>query len=361
METTQKTGLTPAEIESQLASLETAFAESLASADTLASLEQLRVDFLGRKSPLNSIRKEISQLAPDIRPAVGAKANETSEKLTQQFEAKLSDLKQQALNEQLQKETIDVTLPGRVTPRGARHPLTIVTSQILDIFHGLGYNNIDDNLCPEVETEYYNFDALNFAPDHPAKDMQDTFFTTVGPQVLLRSQTSTSQIRYMENNQPPIKVVYSGRVYRNEAVSSRKSVLFHQIEGLCIAEKVTLADLKGTLNAFITQFFGGKPRNTRMRGSYFPFTEPSVEVDVECILCEGKGCRTCGHSGWLEILGAGMVHPNVLKSCGIDTTQYQGFAFGMGVERMAMLKYAIQDIRLFYQNDVRFLSQFKGL
>ena len=361
METTEQKALPPADIETQLASLEADFIQALSQAGTLPLIEQVRVDFLGRKSPLNNIRREISQLAQDVRPIVGAKANETSEKLTQLFETKLADLKQHTLNEQLLKETIDVTLPGHVTPRGAQHPLTIVTKQILDIFYGLGYNNIDDNLCPEVETEYYNFDALNFATDHPAKDMQDTFFTTVGPHILLRSQTSTSQIRYMENNKPPIKVVYAGRVYRNEAVSSRKSVLFHQIEGLCVAENVTLANLKGTLNAFITQFFGGKQRNTRMRGSYFPFTEPSVEVDVECILCEGKGCRTCGHSGWLEILGAGMVHPNVLKACGIDTTTYQGFAFGMGVERMAMLKYAIQDIRLFYQSDMRFLSQFKGL
>jgi phenylalanyl-tRNA synthetase alpha chain len=250
-------------------------------------------------------------------------------------------------------------MPGVCHPQGTTHPLTLITQEICRIFEGLGFQVLDDNLCPEVETEYYNFEALNYPPDHPARDMQDTFYTDVAPTVLLRSQTSNAQIRYMENRKPPFRVVAPGRVYRNEEVSSRKNVLFHQLEGLLVDEHVRFSDLKGVLHEFTRQLFGGE-RPTRFRTSFFPFTEPSAEVDVQCILCNGAGCRTCGQHGWLEILGAGMVDPNVLQGVGIDPEVHSGFAFGMGIERLAMLKYAIDDIRLFYNNDLRFLQQFRG-
>jgi phenylalanyl-tRNA synthetase alpha chain len=239
------------------------------------------------------------------------------------------------------------------------HPLSQITEDVCRLFEGMGFSVLDDNACPEVETEFFNFEALNFPADHPARDMQDTYYTEVASNVLLRSQTSNAQIRHMSQHKPPIRVIAPGRVYRNEEVSSRKYVLFHQIEGLYVDKNVTFADLKGTLNAFITELFGGNERPTRFRPSYFPFTEPSAEVDVQCLFCQGDGCKVCGHSGWLEILGAGMVHPNVLENCGIDSTVYQGFAFGMGVERLAMLRDAIDDIRIFYTNDQRFLKQFK--
>lgn len=343
----------------QIETLLAEFEQAMASVVDLVQLEEVRVQFIGRKSPFNQIRKEVANLAPEDKPKLGQLVNAATEKMTAALETKQTQLQTQALNQQLSKETIDVSMPGAVLPLGNPHPLTLVIDEIVDIFHGLGYQCLDDDECPEVETEYYNFDALNFAADHPAKDMQDTYYCNVGPQVLLRSQTSNSQIRYMEKHQPPMRIICPGRVYRNEAVSSRKSVLFHQIEGLCIDKTVTLSDLKGTLHEFTKLFFGSE-KNIRMRGSYFPFTEPSVEVDVQCVLCNGKGCRTCSHTGWLEVLGAGMVHPNVLQACGVDTNTYQGFAFGMGVERLAMLKFAISDIRSFYQNDLRFLSQFKS-
>jgi len=227
----------------------------------------------------------------------------------------------------------------------------------VEIFQGLGFTMVESKFSPEVETEYYNFDALNFPVDHPAKDMQDTFYTQVAPNVVLRSQTSNSQIRTMEEQRPPLRVISPGRVYRSEAISSRKHNQFHQIEGLLVDKEVTFGDLKGILNEFIRLYFG-QSRPTRFRTSFFPFTEPSAEIDVQCIICQGKGCRTCGGSGWLEILGAGMVDPNVLSGIDIDPEVYTGFAFGMGVERLAMLKYAINDIRLFLNNDIRFLEQF---
>jgi phenylalanyl-tRNA synthetase alpha chain len=362
-----------ANIESTLQNLLGSLEAGLSTADSLQALEALRVDYLGRNSELNAIRKSLGTLAPEDKPKVGALANEYSQKMDALFEGKLKAIKHAEMAKQLEAERIDVTMPGVYRQGGTTHPLTQVIQDITQIFHGMGYTCLDDDQCPEVETEHYNFEALNFPADHPARDMQDTFYTGVAPHVLLRSQTSNAQIRHMEamvqaGKTPPIRVISPGRVYRNEAVSSRKSVLFHQIEGLCIDHvdnPVTMADLKGTLYRFASLFFGQgqantSPRPIRFRGSYFPFTEPSVEVDVQCILCEGAGCRTCGQLGWLEVLGAGMVHPNVLEACGIDSTQYQGFAFGMGVERMAMLKYAIRDIRQFYTNDTRFLEQFRG-
>lgn len=348
------------DLETQLRQLQEEAQQALQQACTLKDIEDLRIAFLGRKEGrLNAIKRGLKDIPDSERPAVGALANEISDAIEALLTERVDALKREAIQAQLAEETLDITMPGTYLPMGARHPLSLVTASVVDIFYGLGFTCIDDNVCPEVETEYYNFEALNFPADHPARDMQDTFYTNVAKHVLLRSQTSNAQIRYMEHHQPPIRVVSPGRVYRNEEVSSRKGVLFHQIEGLLVDEKTSFSDLKGILHQFVTLFFG-QERPTRFRNSFFPFTEPSAEVDVQCILCNGQGCRTCGHHGWLEILGAGMVDPNVLKGVGIDSERYTGFAFGMGVERLAMLKYSIQDLRMFYTNDMRFLRQFKG-
>ena len=261
------------------------------------------------------------------------------------------------MDEKLKKEKIDVTLTGKYIPQGHVHPITSTINEIIDIFHTLGFSVAPDKNSPEVETENYHFDKLNFPKDHPARDMQDTFYTTIAPHVILRGQTSGAQVRVMEDMEPPIKIIAPGRVYRNENINSRKNNFFHQIEGLYIDKNVTFADLKGVLNEFLRLYFGAS-RPTRFRSSFFPFTEPSVEIDVQCIMCQGKGCKTCSGTGWLEILGAGMVDVNVLKASNIDPEVYSGFAFGMGVERLSMLKYAIDDIRLFFNNDERFLEQF---
>ena len=255
------------------------------------------------------------------------------------------------------KEKIDITLPGKFTRQGKEHPLTTTTNEIVSIFQSLGFSVVPNEHSPEVETEYYNFDALNVPKDHPARDMQDTFYVEHAANVILRSQTSGAQIHAMEGKNPPIRIIAPGRVYRNESVNARKNNFFHQIEGLYVDKDITFGDLKGILNEFIRIYFGAS-RPTRFRNSFFPFTEPSAEVDVQCIMCEGKGCRTCSGTGWLEVLGCGMVDPNVLRNVGIDPDVYSGFAFGMGVERLSMLKYAIDDIRLFFNNDERFLNQF---
>ena len=326
-------------------------------AETLDDIEQIRTKFLSRKGELNTIKKGLKDLSDDERPLIGSLANNIAEEIEKDIQKKHEVLYQQAINEKLEAERIDITLPGKNIPMGKIHPLNQTIDEIVEIFQGLGFTLVESKYSPEVETEYYNFDALNFPIDHPAKDMQDTFYTKIASNVVLRSQTSNSQIRTMENQKPPLRVISPGRVYRSEAISSRKHNQFHQIEGLLVDKEVTFGDLKGVLNEFIRLYFG-HARPTRFRTSFFPFTEPSVEMDVQCIICQGKGCRTCGGSGWLEILGAGMVDPNVLKGVDIDTEIYSGFAFGMGVERLAMLKYAINDIRLFLNNDIRFLEQF---
>lgn len=320
-------------------------------------LEEIKIQYLGRKGELNTIRRGIKDLSVEEKPVIGDLANKIAEEIETKITEKHETLYNQELGKQLEAEKIDITLPGIVKPYGKQHPLTSTVNEIVEIFHRMGFTLVENQNSPEVETEYYNFDALNFPKDHPAKDMQDTFYTEISPYVLLRSQTSNSQIREMEKKAPPLRVISPGRVYRSEAVSSRKNNLFHQIEGLMVDKDVTFADLKGVLNEFIRQYFG-QTRPTRFRSSYFPFTEPSAEIDVQCIICAGKGCRTCSGTGWLEILGAGMVDPNVLKNINIDPEIYTGFAFGMGVERLAMLKYAINDIRLFFNNDIRFLDQF---
>jgi phenylalanyl-tRNA synthetase alpha chain len=340
--------------------LEKIYADASADLRQAASTEALdgiRNKYLSRGGEFNAIKKGLKDLSDEDKRTVGALANEITQKLEAALGARHDEFYAKELNEKLSTERIDITLPGKFTPAGRVHPITSTINEITAIFRSLGFSLISNELSPEVETEYYNFDMLNFPADHPAKDMQDTFYTRVAPNVVLRSQTSGAQIRAMEAQKPPVRVISPGRVYRNEAVNSRKNNFFHQIEGLLVDKDITFGDLKGVLNEFIRIYFG-ESRPTRFRNSFFPFTEPSAEIDVQCIMCQGEGCRTCSGTGWLEILGAGMVDPNVLQGVGIDTDVYSGFAFGMGVERLAMLKYAIDDIRLFFNNDERFLKQF---
>ena len=323
-------------------------------ATTFLKLNEIRAFYTGKKSPLAEIMKTLSNATIEDKKRIGAASNNVKQQIEKALCNKKIQLEETEINEKLKAETIDVTMPGYETRQGSIHPLNKVIEELEDIFTGMGYSIAEG---PEVEIDVFNFEMLNVPKGHPARDMQDTFYTNVGKNVVLRSQTSNSQIRAMINKRPPIKIISPGRVYRSEAVSARKNNLFHQIEGLLIDKNITFGDLKGTLNEFIRLYFGGN-RKTRFRNSFFPFTEPSAEVDVECIMCNGKGCRVCSGLGWLEVLGAGMVDPNVLENMHIDTNQYAGFAFGMGVERLAMLKWAIDDIRLFYNNDIRFLKQF---
>ena len=326
-------------------------------ANSINDIDEIRSKYLSRKGEFNEIKKNLKNLSDEDKRVVGSLANEITSKLEKALQLKYDEFYKSELNHKLEKERIDITLPGKFVPRGKVHPLTSTTNEIVSILQGLGFSVVESKNSPEVETEYFNFDMLNIPQDHPARDVQDTFFTTLAPNVVLRSQTSGAQIHVMENQKPPIRVISPGRVYRNENINARKNNFFHQIEGLYVDKNITFGDLKGVLNEFIRIYFGAS-RPTRFRSSFFPFTEPSAEVDVQCIMCGGKGCRTCSGTGWLEILGAGMVDPNVLKGVGIDPEVYSGFAFGMGVERLAMLKYAIDDIRLFFNDDVRFLKQF---
>ena len=343
----------------QLEKIYTYAAADIEKAGTVKDLEDIKFKYLGRKGELNEIKKGLKDLSDNDKKVVGSLANEITQKLESSISEKFQNFYMQELNKKLEGEKIDVTLPGQYVPHGHVHPLTSTTNEIVSIFQSLGFSVAPNECSPEVETEYFNFDMLNVPKDHPARDVQDTFFTNLAPNVVLRSQTSGAQIHVMENQKPPIRIIAPGRVYRNENINARKNNFFHQIEGLYVDKDITFGDLKGVLNEFIRIYFGAS-RPTRFRNSFFPFTEPSAEVDVQCIMCEGKGCRTCSGTGWLEILGAGMVDPNVLKGVGIDPDVYSGFAFGMGVERLAMLKYAIDDIRLFFNDDVRFLEQFKG-
>lgn len=329
----------------------------ISAAKDLKELEDVKVAYLGRNGEINLLRKSIKDVPQEDRREFGQLVNEISKAVEDTIEENRAILFKKSISEKLDKEKIDITLPGVYRSYGKSHPLTITMDEIVEIFINMGFSLVSMKDSPEVETEYYNFDSLNFPADHPAKDMQDTYYTTYSPSVILRSQTSNCQVRYMSQHKPPIQVINPGRVYRNEAVSSRKYNLFHQVEGFMVDKDITFADLKGCLNEFLRTYFG-QDRPTRFRPSFFPFTEPSAEIDVQCIMCKGKGCRVCSQSGWLEILGAGMVDPNVLKEASIDPEVYSGFAFGMGVERLAMLKYAVDDIRLFFNNDLRFLDQF---
>jgi phenylalanyl-tRNA synthetase alpha chain len=313
-----------------------------------ASAERFRIKYLGKKGIVRELLKSLKDVPEAERKSAGERINTLRALLEEAFER--GAWKSGAAAPQ--GGFFDHTLPGYPFPRGSLHPLMKIRSEIRDIFTSLGFAIA---YGPDIESDYYNFGALNFAPDHPARDMQDTFHLRGGD--LLRTHTSPVQIRVMQGQKPPIRSIMPGRVYRNEEISARSYCLFHQVEGLYIDENVSFADLKGTLLAFARRFFDPATR-LKIRPSYFPFTEPSVEIDVECFLCKGKGCSICKRSGWLEILGAGMVHPNVLKNCGIDAEKYTGFAFGLGIERIALLKYGINDIRLFFENDIRFLRQF---
>ena len=320
-------------------------------------LDEIRNKYLSRASELNNLKKGLKDVAPELRPKIGALTNEVSKEIEALVNKKAEEFYQIELNKKLEAEKIDVTLPSTYEPYGHIHPLTKTTNEIVEIFEMLGFSLIKNEYSPEVEVEKYNFDLLNVPKEHPARDVQDTFYSKLAKNVILRSQTSNAQVRQMQNSRPPIKIISPGRVYRSESVSARKNNLFHQIEGLYVDKNVTFGDLKGVLNEFIRLYFGSS-RPTRFRNSFFPFTEPSAEVDVQCIMCHGKGCPTCSGTGWLEILGSGMVDPNVLRAVDIDPDVYTGFAFGMGIERLTMLKYAIDDIRLFFNNDIRFLNQF---
>lgn len=323
----------------------------LGAAEDLEDLNQLRVKMLGRKGEITLLLRGLKDLQAEERARVGKRANEIKAQLEGLIQERAEELQQSQLEKRLKEETIDVTLPGVPLPRGSKHPLTRINEEILQIFTGMGFSVAEG---PEVELDYYNFEALNLPPDHPTRDMQDTFFIT--DDILLRSQTSPVQVRVMEKQRPPVRIIAPGKVYRVD-FDATHSPMFHQVEGLLVDEHTTFGDLKGILGAFIEAIFG-EGRGIRFRPSFFPFTEPSAEIDVECIMCNGSGCRVCSNTGWLEILGAGMVDPRVLQMVGYEVDRYQGFAFGMGVERIAMLKYGIDDIRLLFENDMRFLNQF---
>lgn len=322
--------------------------------ETSAELDEWDTRYLGRnRGELKNISSVMPKLSKEERPVVGQKINSVKAELEQRLAAKREALRQQEMLRALEQERIDVTLPGRKMPVGHMHPVSRIIWEVTQVFAKMGFHIVEG---PEVETDYYNFQALNIPTDHPARDMQDTFWVVPG-QLLLRTQTSPMQIRVMEKTRPPVRVVVPGKVYRHEAIDASHEAMFHQIEGLLIDENCTMGDLKGSLERFARELFG-EGRKLRFRGSYFPFTEPSAEVDMDCPLCSGKGCRVCKYSGWLELLGSGMVHPKVLREVGYDPTKYRGYAFGMGVERIAMLKYAVGEIRLFSANDLRFLRQF---
>ena len=317
-----------------------------------ATLESLRVKYLGKKGELTAVLRGMGKLTPEERPIVGQLANEVRAEIEAAITETKASLGAKALEAKLKAEKLDVTMPGKSTRVGHRHPLTLVMRDLEDIFIGMGFSIVEG---PEVEYDYYNFQALNIPENHPARDTQDTFYIT--DNILLRSQTSPVQARTMEKQQPPIRIISPGRVYRSDAMDATHSPLFHQMEGLVVDKGITMGDLKGMLETFAKTEFG-EDTKIRFRPHHFPFTEPSAEVDISCFMCGGKGCRLCKGEGWIEILGAGMVHPNVLSMCGIDPEVYSGFAFGMGIERIAMLKYHIDDIRHFYENDVRFIEQF---
>lgn len=313
-------------------------------------LEQFRISLFGKKGEITELMEAFKQVAPEEKRLYGKGINELKNKAMQ----KVKDLHGEIKKGAQKQEDIDFTLPGNPIALGTRHPVSIVKNQIIEIFSRLGFTT---STGPEIEDDWHVFSALNFPPEHPARDMQDTFFIEKDPDILLRTHTSSVQVRVMENEKPPIRTISPGRVFRNEAISARSHCIFHQIEGLYIDRNVSFSDLKQTLLFFAREFFGHNTQ-IRLRPSFFPFTEPSAEMDISCTLCGCKGCNVCKYTGWLEILGCGMVDPNVLESVGIDSEEYTGFAFGMGIERIAMLKYGIKDIRLLFENDVRFLKQF---
>ncbi|MDO4481432.1 MAG: phenylalanine--tRNA ligase subunit alpha [Bacillota bacterium] len=328
---------------------------SIAKASTKEEIEKIRVDFLGKKGKLTGILKSMGGLSKEERPVIGKLANEVRENIENMIAEASTAVKEAGKAIKIKEETLDVTVPGIKRKLGAKHPISVTIDEITKIFMSMGFSVADG---PEVETVFNNFDGLNAPQNHPSRDLTDTFYIADQENVLLRTQTSTVQIRTLLEQEPPIKIISPGRCFRCDTPDATHSPMFHQVEGLVVGEGITMADLKGTLDAFVKQLFGPETK-TKLRPHHFPFTEPSAEVDVSCFKCGGKGCSVCKGSGWIEILGAGLVHPNVLKVGGIDTEKYSGFAFGMGVERVAMLKYEIDDIRLLYENDMRFIEQFK--
>jgi phenylalanyl-tRNA synthetase alpha chain len=328
------------------------FAADLNQAHSSQDIENLKVKYLGKKGPVQGLMKFLKDVAPEDRPAFGKQINDLKEDLSARITQLETKLIAEEQDKQLIEEKIDITLPGRQFLNGRKHVITQALDKIIDILMGMGFSV---QYGPDIDTDYYNFEALNFAPDHPARDMQDTFYIT--PQVLLRTHTSNVQVRVMETNQPPIRIITPGRAYRNETITARSHVFFHQVEGLYIDKGVTFADLLSTMQEFFAKLFD-QEIETRYRPSYFPFVEPGMEVDIRCLSCKGNGCALCKHTGWLEVAGAGMVHPEVLRNGGIDPEVYTGYAWGMGVERMVLLKHGVRDIRMFTENDQRFLDQF---
>ena len=336
----------------QLENIKTNAEKEISKAISTQELESFRVKYLGKKGELTAVLRGMGTLNAEERPIIGQLANEVRAFLEEKIEMVQKEISQKEKEAKFKSEFIDITMPGKRHELGHKHPLTIVMDEFKDVFLGMGYEIAEG---PEIEYTYYNFDALNIPETHPARDLQDTFY--IDEKIILRTQTSPVQIRVMEKRKPPIKIICPGRVFRSDAVDATHSPVFHQIEGLVVDKGVTMADLKGTLEVFVKAIFG-KDTKIRLRPHHFPFTEPSAEVDVTCHVCKGQGCRVCKGEGWIEILGAGMVHPSVLAVCGIDPEIYSGFAFGLGVERTAMSRFDIDDMRLLWENDIRFLKQF---
>ncbi|NHN36571.1 phenylalanine--tRNA ligase subunit alpha [Pseudomaricurvus alcaniphilus] len=334
-----------------LAALTEAALKLVADADDLAELDRVRVEYLGKKGQLTALLKGLGKLSAEERPAAGAKINEAKQAVQEQISARKQAMEQAAIDARLASEAVDVTLPGRGQSTGGLHPVTRTLQRMEAIFAAVGYE-VEEG--PEIEDDYHNFEALNIPAHHPARAMHDTFY--IDASHVLRTHTSPVQVRTMENKQPPIRIICPGRVYRCDSDLTH-TPMFHQVEGLVVDKNVSFADLKGTVDQFLKAFFEADVP-VRFRPSYFPFTEPSAEVDIQCTNCAGKGCRVCSHTGWLEVMGCGMVHPDVFKASGVDTDVYTGFAFGMGVERLAMLRYGVNDLRLFFENDLKFLKQF---
>ncbi len=329
------------------------FDERLAQLKTAADLEELRITFTGKKGELTEILRSMGSVAPDERPKMGQKVNELRNAIEEAIAEKKEELQRAARERQLAEEVVDVTIPAAPATKGTLHPLSLTRERMCEIFRNMGFDVVDG---PEVETDYYNFKALNLPDDHPARDMQDTFY--IAEKLLLRTQTSAAQIRTMKSRNVPIRVVCPGRVYRADEVDATHSPVFHQLEGLVVDKGINLCHLKYILEEFAHEMYGPDVK-VKFRPSYFPFTEPSIEVDLSCSECGGKGCRVCKGTGWIEVLGAGLVHPNVLRECGIDPDVYSGFAFGIGIDRITTTSYKIPDLRLVFENDVRFLKQFR--
>lgn len=339
-------------MEQKLENIKNAFKAELESSSKISELEGVKVKYLGKKSELNKILKSVGKLSKEERPLVGGLVNEIRTFVEDSINKKKNFLQEREILEKIKTEKIDITEPGKERTVGSRHPLNIVSECMCNIFKDMGFSVVDG---PEIETDYYNFEALNMPSYHPARDTQDTFY--IDENLLLRTQTTCVQVRILEKEKPPVRVVCPGKVFRSDDVDATHSPVFHQLEGLVVDEGVSFSDLKGTLEFFIKELYGNGAK-VRFRPHHFPYTEPSAEMDIQCFSCKGRGCRVCKNEGYIEILGCGMVHPDVLKRCNIDSKKYTGFAFGIGIERVAMKKYGINDMRLFYENDVRFLKQF---